>query len=55
MSAENYLMTGPENMLEGKTFVAKLFLISKYLPLFSLTAFFRVGAGVVKVGSSELN
>ena len=49
MSAENYLMTGPENMLEGKPFLAKLFLISKYLPLFSLTAFFRIGSGVINV------
>ena len=42
-------MTGPTNLLEGKTFSTKLLLIAKFLPVFSLTAFFRIGSGVVNV------
>ena len=42
-------MTGPKNLLEGNTFLRKVFLITKYLPVFSLTAFFRIGSGVVNV------
>ena len=42
-------MTGPTNLLEGKTFSTKLLLIAKFLPIFSLTAFFRIGSGVVNV------
>ena len=42
-------MTSPTNLLEGKTFSTKLLLIAKFLPVFSLTAFFRIGSGVVNV------
>ena len=51
-SAEEYLMGNPENLLKDKSAIEKLWLTLKYIPLFSLTAFFRVGAGVIKVGSS---
>ena len=51
-SAEEYLMGNPENLLKDKSAMEKLWLTLKYIPLFSLTAFFRVGAGVIKVGSS---
>ena len=51
-SAEEYLMGNPENLLKDKSAVGKFWLTLKYIPLFSLTAFFRVGAGVIKVGSS---
>ena len=44
-------MGNPENLLKGKTAIEKLLLTLKYIPLFSITAFFRVGAGVPKVGS----
>ena len=54
-SAEEYLMGNPENLLKDKSAVGKFWLTLKYIPLFSLTAFFRVGAGVVKVGSSLPN
>ena len=48
-SAEEYLTGKPENLLAGKSAVEKLWLTVKHIPLFSLTAFFRVGAGVIKV------
>ena len=48
-SAEEYLTGKPENLLAGKSALEKLWLTVKYIPLFSLTAFFRVGAGVIKV------
>ena len=44
-------MGNPENLLKNKTAMEKLLLTLKYIPLFSLTAFFRVGTGVPKVGS----
>ena len=44
-------MGNPENLLKNKTALEKLLLTLKYIPLFSLTAFFRVGTGVPKVGS----
>ena len=44
-------MGNPENLLKGKTAIEKLCLTLKYIPMFSLTAFFRVGSGLVKVGS----
>ena len=46
---QEYLMGEPENLLKGKTAVEKLLIVLKYIPMFSLTAFFRVGAGVPKV------
>ena len=51
-SAEEYLMGNPENLLKDMNAMGKIWLIIKYIPLFSLTALFRVGAGVVKVGLS---
>ena len=50
--AEEYLMGNPENLLKDMNALGKLWLTIKYIPLFSLTALFRVGAGVVKVGLS---
>ena len=50
-SAEEYLMGNPENLLKDKSALQKLWLTLKYIPLFSFTAFFRVRAGVIKVGS----
>ena len=44
-------MGNPENLLKGKTAIEKLFLTVKFIPMFSLTALFRVGSGVPKVGS----
>ena len=46
---QEYLMGEPENLLKGKTAVEKLLIVLKYIPMFSLTAFFRVGTGVPKV------
>ena len=42
-------MGEPENLLKGKTAFEKLLIVLKYIPMFSLTAFFRVGTGVPKV------
>ena len=42
-------MGEPENLLKGKTAFEKLLIVLKYIPMFSLTAFFRVGSGVPKV------
>ena len=44
-------MGNPENLLKGKTALEKLWLTLKYIPMFSLTVFFRVGTAVPKVGS----
>ena len=53
-SAEEYLMGNPENLLKDKSAMEKLWLTLKYIPLFSLTAFFRVGAGCfLKCGSGS--
>ena len=51
--SQEYLMGNPENLLKGKTGIEKLWLTLKYIPMFSLTAFFRVGTGVPKVGSCK--
>ena len=48
---QEYLMGNPENLLKGKTAIEKLGLTLQFIPMFSLTAFFRVGTGVPKVGS----
>ena len=48
-SAENYLAAAPENKLKGKPFLQKLRLVSTYIPVFTLTAFFRTGSGVFNV------
>ena len=49
VSAEAYLMAEPNNLLDGKTFVKRIALTLRYMPVFALTAFFRCGAGVVNV------
>ena len=48
VNAEMYLSDEPDNLMKGKTFLQKLFLTLKYVPLFSSTAFFRVGCGIIK-------
>ena len=48
-SAEAYLAAPPLNRLQGKPFLEKLWLVSIYIPVFSLTAFFRLGSGVFNV------
>ena len=54
MSAEKYLSAGPENLLADKSFLEKLLLILKYIPVFGLTAIFRIGSGVIKVTSGVI-
>ena len=41
--AENFLTFGKKDMLKDKSFFVKLLLLAKYLPVFSLIGFFRVG------------
>ena len=48
VNAEAYLASPPKNLLEGKTFLEKLKVTSKFLPLFISTTFFRVGSGMIK-------
>ena len=50
VSCENYL-TKPEqeDRMKGESFLAKLCLVMRYLPLFSLVTFFRAGAGALKL------
>ena len=48
VNAEAFLSSPPENLLEGKSFLEKLKLTSKALPLFISTTFFRVGSGMIK-------
>ena len=52
---QEYLMGNPENLLKGKNAIAKLWITLKYIPMFSLTALFRVGTWVPKVGSGVRN
>ena len=47
VAVENYLMSGPEDLLKDKSFKEKIALVLRFLPLFSLTAFFRSGSFVV--------
>ncbi len=49
VSAENYLMAEPENLLANKSFIDRIKLTLRFMPVFGLTAFFRCGAGVVNV------
>ena len=42
-SAEKFLMFGETNLLENKSLLQKLLLTGKYIPVFSLTAVFRLG------------
>ena len=48
VKAEDYLSSSPENLLEGNSFLEKLKLITKFLPLFISTTVFRVGSGLIK-------
>ena len=48
VNAELYLSSKPENLLDGADFAKKLFLITKFLPLFIATTFFRLGSGMIK-------
>ena len=48
VNAEMYLSDAPEDLMKGKSFLQKLWLTLKYVPLFSSTAFFRVGCGILK-------
>ena len=48
VNAEMYLSDAPEDLMKGKSFLQKLWLTLKYVPLFSSTAFFRVGCGIIK-------
>ena len=47
VNSEIYLSDEPENLLKGKSFLQKLLLTMRYIPLFGLTAFFRVGCGMI--------
>ena len=48
-NAENFLSDNPENKLKGKSFLKKLKLVLRHLPLFCTTIIFRVGSGPLKV------
>ena len=48
VNAEIYLSDEPDNLMKDKSFLQKLLLTLKYVPLFSSTAFFRVGCGIIK-------
>ena len=49
VGAENFLTAGPKDLLQGKPFLEKLVLVLKYLPVFLLTALFRVGTGAINM------
>ena len=55
VSTEFYLISEPENLLQDKSFLEKLKLIAKHLPLFALTAFFRIGSSIVKCSAPIAN
>ena len=38
VGAENILMKGEENKLKDKSFLQKVFLVARYIPVLSLTA-----------------
>ena len=48
VNAEIYLSDEPDNLMKGKSFLQKLLLTLKYVPLFTSTAFFRLGCGILK-------
>ena len=48
VNAEIYLADEPDDLMKGKSFLQKFTLTLKYVPLFSSTAFFRVGCGIIK-------
>ena len=52
--AENFLTFGEEDKLEDENFFQKLFLLEKFLPVFSLIGFFRVGTLAVCFAWSHL-
>ena len=43
VGAENILMKGQENKMEGKSFLEKVILLLRYTPVIALTTLFRVG------------
>ena len=49
VGAENFLTTGPKNLLKGKPFFERLLLVLRYLPVFGLTAAFRQCSYAIKV------
>ena len=49
VSAENYLMANPKNLLAKASFWQRIMLTLRFMPVFALTAFFRCGAGIVNV------
>ena len=55
VSTEFYLVSEPENLLQGKSFLEKLKLVERHLPLFTLTAFFRLGSSIIKHSSTITN
>ena len=55
VSTEFYLVSEPENLLQGKSFLEKLKLVAKHLPLFTLTAFFRLSSSIVKCSAPIAN
>ena len=48
VNAEIYLSDQPADLMSGKSFLQKLLLILKYIPLFATAAFFRVSNGIIK-------
>ena len=55
VSTEFYLISEPENLLKEKSFLEKLKLIAKHLPVFTLTAFFRLGSSITKHSAPIVN
>ena len=49
VSAENFLMANPKNLLEKASFCQRIMFTIRFIPVFALTAFFRCGAGIVNV------
>ena len=43
VGAENILTNGQENKLKDKSFLEKVFLLARYMPVIALTAIFRLG------------
>ena len=47
VATENYLINGQENMLDGKRIWSRILIVVKYIPLMSITTFFRIGSIVL--------
>ena len=47
VNAEIYLSDELENLMKDKSFLEKLFLTVKHIPLFAVTAFFRIGCVII--------